>query len=282
MHAGSPHPPRSIGCQPISDCHLHDSPPHRHARAAHNKAEQRKAGQSETVRAVMSVPFRILEQIDPEAREALLVGHRRLEIAAGHQLIFQADWGGEVYVVDSGIAKARCLSLQGDEVVLSLMGSGSLIGDLALLSPKPVRTVDVVALTGMALIKLRQGALEEALQNSASVYRAITYLQVQRLCTLGDRLMIMSEDATTRLLYTLQQLATLNSPDGDPCHPLPQLSQQEIATIAGLSRGSASTLINKLRGNGTLEQTEQGWRIAKLAPLQRRGLLPGPAAPSPP
>ncbi len=83
--------------------------------------------------------------------------------------------------------------------------------------------MDVVALTGMALIKLRQGALDEALQNSASVYRAVTYLQVQRLCTLGDRLMIMSEDAT-------------------------------------------------------LEQTEQGWRIAKLAPLQRRGLLPGPAA----
>jgi CRP/FNR family cyclic AMP-dependent transcriptional regulator len=227
----------------------------------------------------MSVPFRILEQVDPQTSEQLLAGHRRIEMPAGHQLIFQADWGGEVYVLESGLAKARSLSLQGEEVVLALMGSGALIGDLALLSPKPVRTVDVVALTAMSVMKLRQGALEEALKNSASFNKAISYLQVQRLCNLGNRLMIMNEDATTRLLYTLQLLASLNSADGDPCHPLPQLSQQEIASIAGLSRGSTSTLINKLRSNGTLEQTEQGLRIAKLAPLQRRGLLPEPAAP---
>ncbi|MCS5699175.1 Crp/Fnr family transcriptional regulator [Cyanobium sp. FGCU-52] len=225
----------------------------------------------------MAVPFRILEQIDPETREQLLAEHRRIEFPAGHQLIFQADWGAEVYVMESGLAKARCLSLQGDEVVLSLMGSGALIGDLALLSPKPVRTVDVVALTAMSVMKLRQGALEEALKNSASFSNAVTYLQVQRLCNLGNRVMIMNEDATTRLLYTLQLLATLNSPDGDPCHPMPSLSQQEIANIAGLSRGSTSTLINKLRSNGTLEKTEQGLRFAKLAPLQRRGLLAEPA-----
>jgi CRP-like cAMP-binding protein len=58
---------------------------------------------------------------------------------------------------------------------------------------------------------------------------------------------------------------------------MPPLSQQEIGNIAGLSRGSTSTLINKLRSNGTLEQTEQGLRFAKLAPLQRRGLLTEPA-----
>ena len=226
----------------------------------------------------MAVPFRILEQIDPETREQLLAEHRQIEFPAGHQLIFQADWGGEVYLVESGLAKARCLSLNGDEVVLSLIGSGALIGDLALLSPKPVRTVDVVALTAMTVMKLRQGALEEALKSSASFSKALTYLQVQRLCNLGNRLMLMNEDATTRLLYTLQLLASINSPDGNPCHPMPPLSQQEIGSIAGLSRGSTSTLINKLRSNGTLEQTEQGWRFATLTPLQRRGLLPEPTS----
>lgn len=225
----------------------------------------------------MSGPYRILDQIDPETREQLLAGHRRIEIPANHQLIFQADWGGEVYVVESGLAKARCLSPQGDEVVLSLMGSGALLGDLAQLSPKPLRTVDVVALTAMGLLKLRHDAVKEVLKSSPSFSSALTNLQVQRLCNLGNRLTIMYEDATTRLLYSLHLLATLNSPNGNPCDPLPMLSQQEIACIAGLSRGSTSTLINKLRTNGTLEQTEQGWRFATLAPLQRRGLLPDSA-----
>lgn len=224
----------------------------------------------------MSAPYRILDQVDPDTRERLLMGHRRIEFPAGHQLIFQADWGHEVYVVVSGLAKARSLSLQGEEVVLSLMGSGALIGDLALLSPQPIRTVDVVALTELSVMKLRQGALEEALKSSPRFSNAVTYLQVQRLCDLGNRLMLMNEDATTRLLHSLQLLATLNSPDGNLRDPLPPLSQQEIATIAGLSRGSTSTLINKLRTNGTLEQTEKGWRFASLAPLERRGLLPSP------
>jgi CRP-like cAMP-binding protein len=229
----------------------------------------------------MSEPFRILEQIDLETREQLLADHRRFEIPAGHQLFFQADWGGEVYVVVSGLAKIRCLSLQGDEVVLTLVGSGALLGDLAQLSPKPLRTADVVSLTTMDVMKLRQGALNEALMKSERFSDALSYLQVQRLCNLGNRLMIMNEDATTRLLHTFYLLATLNSPDGNPCHPLPSISQQEIAIIAGLSRGSASTLITKLRGNGTLEQTEQGLRLATLAPLQRRGLLPEAAPGSP-
>jgi DNA-binding IclR family transcriptional regulator len=91
-------------------------------------------------------------------------------------------------------------------------------------------------------------------------------------------MMLLNEDATTRLLYTLHMLAIVNSADGDPYHPLPMLSQQEIASIAGLSRGSTSTLITKLRRNGTLEQTPEGLRFATLAPLQRRGLLPECAA----
>jgi CRP-like cAMP-binding protein len=229
----------------------------------------------------MTEPFRILDQLEPETREQLLSGHRSLEIPGGHQLIFQADWGAEVYVVESGLAKARSLSLQGDEVVLALMGTGALIGDLALLSPKPVRTVDVVALTPMRVLKLRQGAVQEAMERSPGFSRAITYLQVQRLCNLGNRMMLLNEDATTRLLYTLHLLAIVNSADGDPCQPLPMLSQQEIASIAGLSRGSTSTLITKLRRNGTLEQTAEGLRFATLAPLQRRGLLPENAATSP-
>ena len=76
-----------------------------------------------------------------------------------------------------------------------------------------------------------------------------------------------------RLLATLMELACLCSSEADPCHPIPAISQQDIATIAGLSRGSTSTLITKLRGNGTLEQTPEGLRFASLAPLQRRGLL---------
>jgi CRP-like cAMP-binding protein len=133
--------------------------------------------------------------------------------------------------------------------------------------------VDVLSITPCTLIKLRARALQEAMANSPAFNQALARLQAQRLTALGNRLMLMHEDATTRLLATLLDLACLNGPENDPLQPIPPIAQQEIALIAGLSRGTTSTLINKLRSNGTLQQGEAGLRFATLTPLQRRNLL---------
>lgn len=221
----------------------------------------------------MACHFRLLDTLDPPLRERLLDGYREIQIPANHQLIFQSDWADEAYILSKGILKARCLSPQGDEVVISLMGAGAVIGEVALLSPKPIRTVDVVSLTPAVLLKLRQSVFKHALEDSPQLVRAVAFLQAQRLTALGDRLMLMNEDATTRLLATLLDLARLNGESDSPTNPIPPLSQQEIAVISGLSRGTTSTLINKLRVRGTLGPSEQSLRITDLDSLRRRALL---------
>jgi CRP-like cAMP-binding protein len=158
-------------------------------------------------------------------------------------------------------------------VVISLMGAGAFIGEMAVLSPRPVRTVDVVALIPAVLFKLRQHVFKQLLEECPALVRAVVLLQSERLMALGDRLMLMNEDATTRLLATLLDLARLNGERADPSNAIPPLSQQEIAVISGLSRGTTSTLMNKLRANGTLAEGEQGLHLAKLEPLRKRGLL---------
>ena len=87
----------------------------------------------------------ILEAVGQDLRENLLHNHRQLAIPANHQLIFQSDWGSETYVIVEGIAKARSLTLAGEEVVISLMGSGALIGDLGNLWPTGLRTPQSVS-----------------------------------------------------------------------------------------------------------------------------------------
>jgi CRP/FNR family cyclic AMP-dependent transcriptional regulator len=223
---------------------------------------------------MMACKFMILEELDRATREQLLADHREIQIPASHQLIFQADWGEEVYVVSAGILKARCLNPEGDEIVIPLMGPGALIGDLALLANKPIRSVDVLSVIPSTLLKLRARSFQECLASSEPLNQALTRLQAQRLTALGDRLMLMNEDATTRLLATLLDLACLNGPGDDPLQPIPAIPQQEIAAIAGLSRGTTSTLINKLRGNGTLRQVDDGLQFANLSALKRRNLLP--------
>jgi CRP-like cAMP-binding protein len=166
-------------------------------------------------------------------------------------------------------------------VIISLMGAGALIGDLAFLSPQPVRSLDVVALTPLTLLKLRPAALQEGMDGSSKVIHALACLQADRLIALGNRLMVMQEDATTRLLSTLLDLARLHSPEDDPQPAIPAIPQHEIASIAGLSRGTTSTLITKLRSKGALASNARGeLYFPSLAPLERRGLLQKPRSES--
>jgi CRP/FNR family cyclic AMP-dependent transcriptional regulator len=189
----------------------------------------------------MTCHFKLLEAIDSDTKDNLLQGHREIQIPSAHQLILQADWGEETYVLSTGILKARSFNAQGDEVVISLMGGGAIVGEIALLSADPIRTVDVVAITPSCLLKLRRNAMRDAMENSLSFTRSVAFLQAQRLTALGDRLMLMNEDATTRLLAILLNLAQLNGNDNDPLQPIPAVPQHEIAVMAGLSRGTTST-----------------------------------------
>lgn len=222
----------------------------------------------------MACYYKLLETIDSDTRERLLQEHREIQIPADHQLILQADWGEEVYIVVAGILKARSMNINGDETVISMMGAGAIVGEIALLAPKPIRTVDVVSITPARLIKLRQHAMREMMENNLSFIRSVAILQARRLAALGERLMLMNEDATTRLLATLLDLACLSGQGSDPFHPIPSISQQEIAALTGLSRGTTSTLINKLIGNGTLKRCDEGLQFVTLAPLERRYLFP--------
>lgn len=222
----------------------------------------------------MACHFRLMEEIDTETRDKLLQGHREIHIPAGHQLILQADWGEETYVVLAGILKARSMNIKGEESVISLMGAGAVIGEIALLAPKPIRSVDVVSVTPSRLAKLRQHAMREMIENNISFIRSIAYLQARRLAAVGERLMLMNEDAMTRLLAILLELAYLSGDGEDPFHPIPSISQQEIAGLAGLSRGTTSTLINKLISSGTMRRRDECLQFITLAALERRQLLP--------
>jgi CRP-like cAMP-binding protein len=90
---------------------------------------------------------------------------------------------------------------------------------------------------------------------------------------LGERFALRGEDATTRVMATLLALARQGNTSRDSQEPIPALVQRQIATIAGLARGTTSTILTRLRSVGTLVDAAEGLRIANLEPLQRRHLL---------
>ncbi len=217
--------------------------------------------------------FPLFEGLEIKRLESLLQEHRTLLVPAQHQLVFEGDWNDGLFLIRSGVVKVRRLTLQGEEVVIALMGAGEMFGELAMLLGNSRRSADVVALTPLEVVKLRWAAVQAELDGSPEFAVAMARLQARRLLSLGRRFSLRGEDAPTRVLATLLELACCGGYGNDPFAPIPDLKQTEIAAIAGLARGTTSRILTQLRSRGTIVATPEGLRFADLEPLRRRGLV---------
>lgn len=209
-----------------------------------------------------------------EQLEQLLDRHRETTHQAEQLIVMEQDWGESLFLLRSGLAKVRTYTADGDEVVMSLLGSGDVFGEMAALEGA-VRSADVVALTQLHLVKLHSAPFASLLQREASFALALARLEASRLRDLNQRFALQSADATTRLLDTLAYLARKTSPEAQPTAVIPPLAQKEIALIAGLARETASRTLRKLRTRGTVRvMNDGGLQLADLQPLVKRGLLP--------
>ena len=84
----------------------------------------------------------------------LLDQHRVLRFKAGLPLLHEQDDGQGLFLFRRGIAKVRSIDVEGQEVVLSLLGPGDLCGEMAILQGAP-RSADVICLTDCELVLLR-------------------------------------------------------------------------------------------------------------------------------
>ena len=79
-------------------------------------------------------------------------------------IVMEQDWGESLFLLRSGLAKVRTYTMDGDEVVMSLLGEGDLFGEMAALDGSS-RSADVVALTPLNLVKLRVAPFTEFLRH---------------------------------------------------------------------------------------------------------------------
>jgi len=214
----------------------------------------------------------LFQSLDVSDLERLLERQLHTAIATDQLLVQENDWGETLFVILEGLAKVRCHSSEGEEVVLSLLGKGDVFGELALLDNKP-RSADVLALTPLSLVKLPGAVFRELMLSRPALALAIAQLESKRLRELNRRFVIHSADATTRLLNALAELARHSAGGQDVLAPIPPLAQRELAALAGLSRETTSRTLGKLRDRGYLQEEGGGLRLLSLEPLRKRCLL---------
>jgi len=186
--------------------------------------------------------------------------------------LMEEDWEKTIFVLLSGLAKVRTFTSDGVEVVLSLIGTNDLFGEMAALDVVP-RSADVVALTPGRVLKLRAVPFETLLCKNPSFALTIAKLEASRLRDLNQRFALQTSDATTRVLNSIAYLARKSSNKNDSLAIIPPLAQSEIGVLAGLSRETTSRVINKLRKRELLDDINGSLRITSIEPLRKRGLI---------
>ena len=215
----------------------------------------------------------LFAQLSDEGCERLLDRHRCGSHAAEQVFVMEQDWGESLFVLLSGIAKVRSYTAEGEEVVMSLLGSGEVFGEMAALDGSP-RSADVVALTPVRVARLRAAPFTALLMEDPGLALALARLEAMRLRDLNQRFAVGASDATTRLLAALAYLARKSSSANAVQAVIPPLAQRELAVLAGLARETASRTLSKLRSRGVVVDEKDGLRLADLQPLIKRGLMP--------
>ena len=183
-------------------------------------------------------------------------------------LWYQGDDGARLVVVASGLVKVVLSSAQGDEVVLTTLGPGAIIGELAVLDGSP-RSASVVAAEPTTVVLLSRATVLELLNRHPSVLDAL-------LRSLGNLIRRLTEqagdlvflDLAGRVAKLLLHLAEAHGA-GSTVLDL-GLSQSDLAAMVGATRPAVNRVLQNLATRGVIEVDGQRIVLINIAELRRR------------
>ena len=223
---------------------------------------------------VSLVPDRsFLARLTPDERRALEAGGRHRQFRVGQMLFCEGDHGHDVYVVLEGIIKVVTTAPSGQQVILDLQTSGSLLGELSAIDGQP-RSASAEALTSIEVLVLPIDDFRHFLQCQPRAATELLEVVAARLRASSRRqLEFGSSDALTRLcrclLAMVDRFGQIGDRDARPKVQLP-LGQQDLAKLTGLSREAVVKGLRRLRELEWIETQGRTIAILNLAEVEAR------------
>ncbi len=210
---------------------------------------------------------RIFTALDDGALQRLAAAAFTRRMAANQILFVSGEPSEHLYVVRSGLLRVLTTSSHGEQLVLSTVGPGDVIGELSLLDRHP-RSADVVAAELSELIAVPADVARSALESDPRAALATACelaAQVRRLTgTMGDLVFLDLPRRVAKLL--LSRSATRS--DGTTVSDL-GASQSIVAAQLGVSRQSVNKALSGLVRRDWIELDGRSVVLRDPAALQR-------------
>lgn len=182
---------------------------------------------------------------------ALLKRTRSRRVPAGHILFQQGDAGDGLYGILAGRVAFTVDSVQGNGLILNVLGPGEFFGEIALLDGKG-RTATAVVRDACHLLFIARKEFMAFFGKRPEAMSRIIELLCARLRRsteyIADTAFL---DLSTRLA---KQLVSLVHDDGSPQEPALRISHAELAAMLGVSRERVSMQLAAWSDRGILDQ----------------------------
>lgn len=193
------------------------------------------------------------------------------EIRRKEVLYLPGDAGDRVYLLKRGVVKISTLTDDGKEIILALMRPGEVFGEESVLEDAPRDHMAEAYEDVLICVITRQDFLGILRAHPEMAFK-VTKLVGFRLKTLRNRVEgLLFKGAPARLAQTLLDLARDHGIKDDEGVLLPlKLSQQDLASLIGVTRESVNLALADLRSRGLVEMESRSLRLRRPEDLQRQ------------
>ena len=193
-----------------------------------------------------------------------LLANAKPQSLAERDVLFQAgDVADGCYRLEQGLLKVSIASPQGDERILTILGPGSIVGELAIIDGLP-RSATVVAIRDCRLSFISREAFVSCLREYPEIYSDLVATLVSRLRE-ADEAMAAASFLTVkaRVARALLELAEHlgRETESGRIVILHKIRQSDIAAMAGVARENVSRTLTDLKRRGLISQSSSYYFI---------------------
>jgi CRP/FNR family transcriptional regulator, cyclic AMP receptor protein len=170
----------------------------------------------------------------------------RRRLQAGEALFVAGDPGDGCYRLEQGLLKVVITSPQGEERILTMLGPGTIVGELAMIDGLP-RSSSIFAVRDCKLSFISREEFGECTKQHPEIYRYLANVLAARLRETDEAVAAASFlTVRERLARALIELGELLGEADDAgrvviCH---KISQSDLAALAGVARENVSRVMS--------------------------------------
>lgn len=195
--------------------------------------------------------FPLFNTANAETIEWLLSVAEEEEYEQDSVLVTEDTWGRAVFFIVSGWVKIRSIYGSG-EATLQILSQGDYFGEMAVLD-ESLRAVDAIALSEVRLLSISAQRFIQILFKEPQLQHRMLQLTVRKLKHLYSRLQLQHLPPKIKLVKTLIFLSDNYGHPTEKGSRLLQISQQDLADIAGIHLEDTSHILDKLQSKGWIE-----------------------------